>query len=83
MSKPDHTPACTEASSSKSQAGADKVKSQQNPPSTSISGPFTVTKPHQQYAETEDGDDSVDQLEGGEELSENEEGDEEGSTAEG
>ena len=83
MSKPDQTSARAEASSSKTQSGADKTKGQKGPPSTSISGPSTVTKPPQQYAETEDGDESVEQLEGGDEIGENDEGDEEGSTAEG
>ena len=52
MSKPDQTPACAEANSSKAQAGAEKGKGQKGPPSTSVSGPSTVTKPLQQYAET-------------------------------
>ena len=83
MSKPDQTPARAEASSSKTQAGAEKGKRQKGPPSTSVSGPYTVTKPPQQYAETEDGDESVEQPEGVDEIGENDEGDEEGSTAEG
>ena len=83
MSKPDQTPGLAEASSSKAQAGAEKGKSQNGPLSTSISGPSTVTKPPQQYAETEDGDESVEQLDGADEINENDEGDEEGSTAEG
>ena len=82
MSKVDLTPARAEASSSKTPAGADKGKGQKWPPSTSVSGPSTVTKPPQQYAETEDGDEIVEQLEGADEIGENDEGDEEGSTAE-
>ena len=81
MSKPDQTPARAEASSSKAQAGGEKGKSQKGPPSTWVSGPYTVTKPPQQYAETDDDDESVEQLDGGEEIGENHEGDEEGSTA--
>ena len=83
MSKPDQTSACAEASSSKAQSGADKGKSQNGPPSTSVFGPSTVTKFLQQYAETEDGDESVEQLEGGNEIGENNKEDVEGSTAEG
>ena len=83
MSKPDQTPARAEASSSKAQAGAEKGKGQNGPPSTSVSGPSTVTKPPQQYAETDDGDESVEQLEGADKINENDEGDEEGSTTEG
>ena len=51
MSKPDQTPARAEACSSKAQAGAEKGKGQKGPPSISVSGPSTVTKPPQQYAE--------------------------------
>ena len=83
MSKPDQTPARAEASSSKAQAGTAKGKGQNGPLSTSVSGPSTVTKPPQQYAETEDGDESVEQIDGADEINENDEGDEEGSTAEG
>ena len=83
MSKPDHTPARAEASSSKAHAGAEKGKGQNGPPSTLVTGPSTVTKPPQQYSETEDGDESVEQLENTDEIGINDEGDEEGSTAEG
>ena len=83
MSKPDQTSARAEASSSKAQAGAEKGKSHKGSLSTSVTVPFTVTKPPQQYAETEDGDESVEQLEGHDEIGENNEGDEQGSTAEG
>lgn len=38
--------------------------------------------PPQQYAETEDGDKIVEQIEGANEIGENDEGDEENSTAE-
>ena len=48
MSKPDQTPARAEASYSKAQAGAEKGKGQKGHPSTSVSGPSTVTKPPQQ-----------------------------------
>ena len=82
MSKAHQTPARTQASSSKAQLGAEKGKSQNGPPSISISGPSTVTKPSQQYAKTEDGDESVEQLEGADDIVENDEGDEDGSTAE-
>ena len=83
MSKPDQTPARAEPSYSKAQAGVKKGKSQNGPLSTSVSVPSTVTKPPQQYAETEDGDESVEQLKGNDEIGENDEGDEQGSTAEG
>ena len=83
MSKPDQTPARAEASSSKALAAADKGKSQKGLSSTSVSSPSTVTKPPQQYAETKNGDESVEQLEGADEIGENNEGDEESSTAEG
>ena len=81
MSKPDQTPARAKAIFSKAQAGAEKGKSQKGL-FLPVSGPTTVTKPSQQYAETEDGDESVEKLEDGDEIGENDEGDEEGSTAE-
>ena len=83
MSKPDQTPARAKASSSKAQAGAEKGKGQIGFPSTLLSGPSTVTKPPQQYAETEDGEDSVEQLEGADDINENDDVNEDGSTAEG
>ena len=83
MSKLNQTPARAEASYSTAQAGADKTKSQTGPPTTSVSGPSIVTKPPQQYAETEVNDESGKQLEGADEIGENDEGNEEGSTAKG
>ena len=68
MSKPDENPDRAEASSSKAKAGAETSKDQNGPPLTLISGPSTVTKPPQQYAETEDGVESVEQLKGADEI---------------
>ena len=82
MSKPGQTPARAEASSSKAQAGAEKGKGQKGPPRPQSLALLLLLRPLNSMPR-QDGDKSVEQLEGRDEIGENDEGDEEGSTAEG
>ena len=62
MADTDQSTARAEASTSKTQTVVEKSKSKKGPHSTSVSAPLTVTKPPNQYAETEAGDDGVEQI---------------------
>ena len=73
MAESDQLTARAEASSSKTQAAVEKSKSKKGPHSTLVSAPLTLTKPFNQFAETEAGDDGVEQIQNADEF----EGDEE------
>ena len=68
MADTDQSTARAEASSSKTQRVVKNSKSKKGPHSTPVSAPLTVTKPRNQYAETQAGDDGVEQIQNSSEF---------------